>query len=146
MNVSPAAAMFAAIGAIVVAVIGGYFGWRNSGRSAVSADQRAWLQTSMDEARKAKSDAIEAESSARRATAAANAASDRADDAERRLRVVAAQVDDLTAWIGRVVRTAHEIEPQHVNDPRVQRLISVINGGPASMSSSTLRRPEQDPR
>lgn len=145
-STSPTAALITVIGGLVIAIIGGYFGWRNSGRSSISKDTREWLETAMKEARQAKADAGEAEESARKATVAANAATDQAHDAQRQLRAVTAQTDELMTWISRVVRSASEIEPQHVNDPRVQRLLTVINGGPASMSSSHLHRPEPDRR
>jgi hypothetical protein len=139
--VSSTGAMWTAIAAIIVAVVGGYFGWRNSGRALMSKDQREWLTTSLDEARKAKADANAAEESAARANRASNEANDRADQVVRKLNALEATTDDLIAWIGRVVRAAHEVDPQHVNDPRVQHLLTIVNGGPASLTGDRIKRP-----
>jgi hypothetical protein len=137
-SVSPTGAMWTAIAAIVVAVIGGYFGWRNSGRALMSKDQREWLTTSLDEARKAKVDANAAEESAARANRAANEANVRADQAVRKADSAQALAEDLVTWIGRVVRAANDVDPQQVDNPHVQRLLTVINGGPASLSNGRL--------
>lgn len=138
---SSTGAMFTAIAAIVVSVIGGYFGWRNSGRASMSADQRAWLQTAMDEARKAKTEANSAEESAGRAARAATEATNRADSAERRLNHVEHKVDDLVQWIVKVVDAAHEVDSDQVIDPQVRRLLDVVNGGPPTLTADRLRIP-----
>lgn len=138
---NPTAALVTAIAAIVVAVVGGYFGWRNSGRATMSADQRAWLQTALDETRKLRTDVEAAEQVAGRARAAAAEATTEADAAKRQLAALNIQTQDLITWISRVVRAAHEIDPSLIADPKVQRLVDVVNGGPPSFSSDRLRIP-----
>ncbi len=140
-SVTPTAALITGVVAIVVAVVGGYFGWTNSGRSNMSNGQRAWLETAMREARQAKSDADGAQQSAARANRTAADAEHRADDAERRLTTVTQQTEDLIGWISRVVRVAHEIDASAVDDPNVRRLLEVVNGGPASLTGDKLRPP-----
>jgi hypothetical protein len=149
-SVTPTAALITGVVAVVVALIGGFFGWRNSGRASMSSDQRAWLETAMKEARQAKADANKAEESAARAgMAAAEAnrrsaeAEHRADDAERRLTTVTLQAEDLIGWISRVVRVAHEIDVNQVDDPAVRRLVDVINGGPPTLTADRLRVPRR---
>ncbi len=138
-SITPTAALFTAVAGIVVAVLTGYFGWRNSGRAAMSADQRAWLETAMREARQAKTDADHAQQSAAKANSAALEAGHRADDAERRLTAVTLQTEDLIGWISRVVRVAHDIDVDQVDDPNVRRLIEVVNGGPPTLTADKLR-------
>lgn len=141
-NISPTAAMFTAIAAVIVAVVGGYFGWQNSGRATMSTDQRAWLQTALDETRKLRADVEGAEQVAGRARQAAAEATAEADTAKRQLTALNAQTQDLIVWISRVVRVAHEIDASQINDPKVQRLIDVVNGGPPSFSSDRLKLPD----
>jgi hypothetical protein len=139
---TPTAALIAATAAVVVALVGGVFAWRNSGRASVSGDQRAWLQTSIDEARKLKKDVDEAEQVAGRAKSAAAEATHEAEAAKRQLAALNAQTQDLIGWIGRVVRAAHAIDADQVDDPKMQRLLEVINGGPPTFSSDRIRVPK----
>lgn len=143
LGTSPTAALLTAIAAIIVAVIGGLFAWRNSGRATMSADQRAWLMTALDEARKAKTDANEAEQVAGRARTAAGEATAEAEAAKRQLAHLSAQTEDLIGWISRVVRAAHNIDPTQVDDPHIRRLLDVVNGGPPTFSTDRLRVPHE---
>jgi hypothetical protein len=131
--------LITSIGAIIVALIAGFYGWRNSGRATQSGEQRAWLNDALKEARQARADIAEAEESAKKATKASNNATDRADAAERKLRQLDASAQDLIDWIGRVMRSKDQIDPLAVNDPAVARLLVIINGGPASLSGSKLQ-------
>jgi len=131
--------MVTALGAVVVAVVGGYFGWRNSGRATMSSEQREWLREAMREARMARTESAAAEESAAKATKASHEAKARADAAERRLRDLDASAQDLIDWIARVMQSKDQIEVQKIHDPAVARLLAVINGGPASLSGSKLR-------
>jgi hypothetical protein len=129
-----------AVGALLVAIVGGVFGWRNSGKATMSAEQRAWLNDALGEARQARTEIASAEAAARAAGKTAGEASDRAEAAERRLRQLDASAQDLIGWIDRVMRAKDQIDAgnQQAHDPAVARLLFVINGGPASMSGSRL--------
>jgi ABC-type transporter Mla subunit MlaD len=127
-----------AIGAVVVALVAGFAGWRNSGKATMSGEQRAWLNDALTEVRQVRKELADAEQAVRAAARSANEATDRADIAERRLRQLDSSAQDLIGWIERVMRAKDQIDAQTSHDPAVARLLMVINGGPATMSVSQL--------
>lgn len=105
---------------------------------SLSAEAREWVADARQEAAAAKTEAREAKAEAAAAEKTSKSAERRADDAERRIRAVNDQISDLVEWIARVVRHAQAVDPTVVDDPQVQRLLAVINGGPASLSQTRL--------
>jgi hypothetical protein len=136
------AQVWATIGAIIAALVGGGVGLRNgtkANRPAESNAQLAWVKQAQDEAHEAKADAKQAKVDVAAAETRMRAQDARLDESERRLRQLDATATDLMQWIERVMRAKDLIDAQSTNDPAVASLLRVINGGPASMSNPRLR-------
>lgn len=142
MNVSVTAAVGAIIVALLTSAISGYVTLRNATKAtgpANSQAQLAWVKQAQDEATQAKADAREAKLDAATAERRMREQDRRLDETERRVLHLDGVTHDLISWIERVIRAKDQIDPNLPNDPATLRLIAVINGGPASMSSARLR-------
>jgi hypothetical protein len=124
--------LITAIGAAVVATIGGIVGVTNSSRAnrpAESSAQLAWVKQAQDEANEARAEAKEAKAEA----AAARAEADATYRQSVQLRRDFAALQD---WVDRVVRAARayradlESDGQQIEDSGVLRILNAINGGP----------------
>lgn len=116
------------IGALIIAVIGGFFGLANSTRAnrpAESNAQLAWVKQAQDEAMAARTEAKEAkaESSAARAES---------EQTRQQLARIRREFNAMEDWVARVVRARDMYVAEHtgVEDSGIIRILGAINGGP----------------
>ncbi len=133
--------------AAVAAIACGWMVYKNSRRAnaaTMSQTQLQWTQQAMTQAKAAETKAVEAEDKAERATKQARHAQELADEAGAQARRMTTQMHDVMDWVDRVVRYAGDARngPDPISDPRMIRLLAIINGGPPGSSNPNIRRPE----
>lgn len=119
-----------ALGALLVAIVGGVFGLVSSSRAnrpAESNAQLAWVKQAQDEANEARREAREAKAE----STAARVESESTRQQQVRLR---RELDAMQDWVDRVVRARDAYVADHqdlsIEDSGVVRLLRAINGGP----------------
>jgi hypothetical protein len=122
------ASLLTAISAIVIAIIGGLFGFINStkaNRPAESIAQLAWVKQAQDEAMAARTEAKEAKSES-------SAARTEAEATRQQLVRIRREFNAMEDWVARVVRARDLYVAEHtaIDDSGVIRILGAINGGP----------------